>query len=161
IGRPDPLQGARFFGWETTVVRLLLPHVRALPVCGAGPVWLFSVQPAPIDRAMFHGPCFTHLFSRFLGPSMSEIRELSDTQATWKRLAGRMDRQRRPASSLDAGATPIGNLGDLSLRGWRALARCDVIAAEDTRASRTLLDAWGVATPLMDAHRHTEASAAQ
>ena len=58
-------------------------------------------------------------------------------------------------------ATPIGNLGDLGLRAWHALQRADVIAAEDTRASRKLLDAWGVGTPLMAAHRHNEASAAQ
>jgi 16S rRNA (cytidine1402-2'-O)-methyltransferase len=58
-------------------------------------------------------------------------------------------------------ATPIGNLGDLGLRAWHALQRADVIAAEDTRASRTLLDAWGVSTPLMAAHRHNEAAAAQ
>jgi len=41
------------------------------------------------------------------------------------------------------------------------LQRADVIAAEDTRASRALLDAWGVGTPLMAAHRHNEAAAAQ
>lgn len=58
-------------------------------------------------------------------------------------------------------ATPIGNLGDLSLRAWHALARCDVIAAEDTRSSRALLDAWSIVTPLLAAHRHNEAEAAQ
>jgi 16S rRNA (cytidine1402-2'-O)-methyltransferase len=58
-------------------------------------------------------------------------------------------------------ATPIGNLGDLGLRAWETLVRADVIAAEDTRESRTLLDAWGIATPLMAAHRHNEAAAAQ
>jgi 16S rRNA (cytidine1402-2'-O)-methyltransferase len=57
-------------------------------------------------------------------------------------------------------ATPIGNLGDLSLRAWQTLARCDVIAAEDTRASRQLMEAWGVSTPLIAAHRHNEAAAA-
>lgn len=92
---------------------------------------------------------------------MSEIREFSDSQATWKRLTERVDGQSWPAASLYVVATPIGNLGDLSLRAWQALARCDVIAAEDTRASRALMDAWGVSTPLMAAHRHNEAAAAQ
>lgn len=58
-------------------------------------------------------------------------------------------------------ATPIGNLVDLGLRAWQALLRCDVIAAEDTRVSRTLLDAWGIGTPLMAAHKHNEAQAGQ
>lgn len=92
---------------------------------------------------------------------MSEMRDFSDSLATWKRLTERVDGQNWPAASLYVIATPIGNLGDLSLRAWQALGRCDVIAAEDTRASRALLDAWGVSTPLMAAHRHNEATAAQ
>src|SRR5690606_12687027 len=91
---------------------------------------------------------------------MSEMHEFSDSQATWKRLTQRVQEQNWPAASLYVVATPIGNLGDLSLRAWQALERCDVIAAEDTRASRALLDAWGVSTPLMAAHRHNEAAAA-
>lgn len=66
-----------------------------------------------------------------------------------------------PTAALYVVATPIGNLGDLGLRAHQALARADVIAAEDTRTTRALLDAWGIATPLMAAHRHNEASAAQ
>lgn len=79
----------------------------------------------------------------------------------WTRLAARVAAQDWPGATLYVVATPIGNLGDLSLRAWQALSRCDVIAAEDTRASRTLLDAWGIGTPLMAAHRHNEAQAAQ
>ncbi|ARP89058.1 16S rRNA (cytidine(1402)-2'-O)-methyltransferase [Bordetella genomosp. 9] len=79
----------------------------------------------------------------------------------WRRVAERVAAQQWPAAALYVVATPIGNLGDLGLRAWQALARADVIAAEDTRESRTLLDAWGVATPLMAAHRHNEAAAAQ
>ncbi|MCC2597723.1 16S rRNA (cytidine(1402)-2'-O)-methyltransferase [Pusillimonas sp. MFBS29] len=92
---------------------------------------------------------------------MSEMRDFSDSEATWKRLTERVEGQHWPEASLYVIATPIGNLGDLSLRAWQALGRCDVIAAEDTRASRALLDAWGVSTPLMAAHRHNEAAAAQ
>src|SRR5699024_6197556 len=39
--------------------------------------------------------------------------------------------------------------------------QADVIAAEDTRSSRHLLAAWDIATPLLSAHRHNEAQAAQ
>jgi len=79
----------------------------------------------------------------------------------WRRVAERVAGQHWPEATLYVVATPIGNLGDLGLRAWHALQRADVIAAEDTRASRTLLDAWGVTTPLMAAHRHNEAAAAQ
>ncbi|NYT65468.1 16S rRNA (cytidine(1402)-2'-O)-methyltransferase [Alcaligenaceae bacterium] len=92
---------------------------------------------------------------------MNEPSPISDSSQTWKRLTQRMDSQHWPAATLYVVATPIGNLGDLSVRAWQALLRCDVIAAEDTRASRTLMDAWGIATPLIAAHRHNEAGAAQ
>ena len=78
----------------------------------------------------------------------------------WQRVAERVDAQSWPSHALYVVATPIGNLGDLTLRAWQALDRADVIAAEDTRASRTLMDAWGISTPLIAVHRHNEASAA-
>ncbi|MFA5487899.1 MAG: 16S rRNA (cytidine(1402)-2'-O)-methyltransferase [Candidimonas sp.] len=92
---------------------------------------------------------------------MSETGDFSDFQASWKRLAERVAGQHWPQSALYVVATPIGNLGDMGLRAWQALARCDVVAAEDTRATRPLLEAWGISTPLMAAHRHNEAQAAQ
>ena len=78
----------------------------------------------------------------------------------WQRVAERVDAQSWPSHALYVVATPIGNLGDLTLRAWQALDRADVIAAEDTRASRTLMDAWGISTPLIAVHRHNEVSAA-
>lgn len=54
-------------------------------------------------------------------------------------------------------ATPIGNLADLSPRAREALSEAAVIAAEDTRHTRTLLQATGVATPLVSLHSHNEA----
>lgn len=84
-----------------------------------------------------------------------------DVPEAWARVGSRVDAQSWPSHALYVVATPIGNLGDLTLRAWQALSRADIIAAEDTRATRTLLDAWGIATPLMSAHRHNEASAAQ
>jgi len=54
-------------------------------------------------------------------------------------------------------ATPIGNLDDLSPRAARALAEADVIAAEDTRRTRVLLDRVGASTPMVAYHDHNEA----
>ncbi|TAM86770.1 MAG: 16S rRNA (cytidine(1402)-2'-O)-methyltransferase [Candidimonas sp.] len=92
---------------------------------------------------------------------MDETAGFVDPGVSWNRLAERMGAQRWPTGMLYVVATPIGNLGDLSLRAWQTLSRCDAIAAEDTRTSRALLDAWGIHTPLIAAHRHNEAAAAQ
>ena len=53
-------------------------------------------------------------------------------------------------------ATPIGNLADLSPRALEALGSAALIAAEDTRHTRLLLQAAGVATPLVSLHAHNE-----
>ena len=57
---------------------------------------------------------------------------------------------------LEVVATPIGNLDDLSPRGRAALADADVIAAEDTRRTLQLLNALGIAKPLVSLHEHNE-----
>jgi len=56
-------------------------------------------------------------------------------------------------------ATPIGNLGDVTLRALQVLASADVIACEDTRVTRKLLDHFGIATPLIPYHDHNAAAA--
>lgn len=61
------------------------------------------------------------------------------------------------AGRLYVVATPIGNLGDLSARAREVLAGADLIAAEDTRHTRTLLQAAGVSRPLVSLHEHNEA----
>jgi 16S rRNA (cytidine1402-2'-O)-methyltransferase len=91
---------------------------------------------------------------------MTEIVPLDAVPDAWARVAERVDAQLWPTHALYVVATPIGNLGDLTLRAWQALSRADMIAAEDTRATRILLQAWGISTPLMAAHRHNESSAA-
>ncbi len=53
-------------------------------------------------------------------------------------------------------ATPIGNLGDLSDRARQVLAGVDLIAAEDTRHSRPLLEQFGISTPLTALHEFNE-----
>ena len=54
-------------------------------------------------------------------------------------------------------ATPIGNLEDITIRAAQTLAQASVIAAEDTRHTRILLDHLGIARPrLMALHEHNE-----
>lgn len=57
-------------------------------------------------------------------------------------------------------ATPLGNLADISRRAAGVLAAVDLIAAEDTRHTRRLLDALGVRTRTMAVHEHNEQGAA-
>lgn len=60
------------------------------------------------------------------------------------------------SASLYVVATPIGNLGDITLRALEVLKQVDVIAAEDTRVTRVLLRHYGVTTPLIALHEHNE-----
>jgi 16S rRNA (cytidine1402-2'-O)-methyltransferase len=52
-------------------------------------------------------------------------------------------------------ATPIGNLGDVTHRALETLRGVELIAAEDTRVTRKLLSAYGIATPLTSYHAHS------
>ena len=52
-------------------------------------------------------------------------------------------------------ATPIGNLGDVSLRALGVLAAADAVLAEDTRVTKTLLAHYGITTPLVSYHEHS------
>ena len=56
-------------------------------------------------------------------------------------------------------ATPIGNLGDVTLRALELLAGADVIACEDTRVTRKLTERYGITTPLTPYHEHNAAEA--
>src|SRR5579871_1021857 len=66
--------------------------------------------------------------------------------------------QEVPARELSAGlylvATPIGNLGDVTLRALETLAGVETVACEDSRVTRRLLDRYGITTPLLPYHDH-------
>jgi 16S rRNA (cytidine1402-2'-O)-methyltransferase len=53
-------------------------------------------------------------------------------------------------------ATPIGNLGDITLRALNVLRRVDRIACEDTRQTQKLLNHFQIATPTVSCHMHNE-----
>jgi 16S rRNA (cytidine1402-2'-O)-methyltransferase len=61
------------------------------------------------------------------------------------------------APGLHVVATPIGNLGDITLRALATLAAADAVIAEDTRVTRLLLAHYGIATPLVAYHDHNAA----
>lgn len=55
-------------------------------------------------------------------------------------------------------ATPIGNLGDITLRVIETLKSCDLIAAEDTRNTLKLLNHFDISTPMTSYHEHNKYS---
>ena len=74
-------------------------------------------------------------------------------------LGGQAVEVARLAPGLHIVATPIGNLGDITLRALETLAGADVIACEDTRVTHKLLDRYGIARPLTPYHEHNAAKA--
>ena len=65
----------------------------------------------------------------------------------------------RAAAGLHVVATPIGNLGDITLRALETLAGVDLIACEDTRVTRKLIDRFGISARLTPYHEHNAAEA--
>jgi 16S rRNA (cytidine1402-2'-O)-methyltransferase len=59
------------------------------------------------------------------------------------------------APGLHVVATPIGNLRDVTIRALATLAAADAVLAEDTRVTRTLLAHYGITTPLVAYHEHS------
>ncbi|CAD7051740.1 16S rRNA (cytidine(1402)-2'-O)-methyltransferase [Pseudorhizobium endolithicum] len=82
---------------------------------------------------------------------------MNDEQKTIQR-SYRIGNAAVPARPLDPAlylvATPIGNLGDITLRALETLAGADVLACEDTRVTRVLLDRYGIVNRPFAYHEH-------
>lgn len=66
-----------------------------------------------------------------------------------------------PSATLYVLATPIGNAGDITLRGLNVLSLVDAVACEDTRNTSHLLARYGLSKELIAAHEHNEREAAE
>lgn len=71
------------------------------------------------------------------------------------------NRENDRRAALYVVATPIGNLGDVTLRALDVLKSVDLIAAEDTRVAQRLLAHYGIESKLVSLHEHNERTAAQ
>ena len=58
-------------------------------------------------------------------------------------------------------ATPIGNLEDVTRRALRVLGEADVVACEDTRRTRSLLEHFGIRARTLSYHEHNERERAE
>ena len=65
------------------------------------------------------------------------------------------------AAGLYVVATPIGNLRDVTIRALEVMAAADILAAEDTRHTRRLLDRYGIRRRAVAHHEHNEAAGAE
>jgi 16S rRNA (cytidine1402-2'-O)-methyltransferase len=74
-------------------------------------------------------------------------------------VAGHLLTAPKAAPGLHLVATPIGNLGDITLRALETLAGVDIIACEDTRITRRLTERFGISGLLKPYHEHNAALA--
>jgi 16S rRNA (cytidine1402-2'-O)-methyltransferase len=72
-----------------------------------------------------------------------------------------MPRMTTRAGTLYLVSTPIGNLEDITRRALRVLAEADLVACEDTRHTRKLLDHYGIKTRTVSYHEHNERERAE
>ncbi|HEU4622215.1 MAG TPA: SAM-dependent methyltransferase, partial [Burkholderiaceae bacterium] len=91
---------------------------------------------------------------------MIEESRMASISAACAAVQDAMKPQRFEASALYVVATPLGNTADLTFRAIAVLHLADLIAAEDTRHAKPLLERLGVKASLIACHEHNEREAA-
>src|SRR5207244_1898147 len=74
-------------------------------------------------------------------------------------IGGHIMNAPKPVPGLYLVATPIGNIGDITLRALETLAGVDIIACEDTRITRRLTERYAISAELKPYHEHNAALA--
>src|SRR6202161_4732349 len=91
--------------------------------------------------------------------SLNRTDDLPGTPARTFSLGQQVLTAPKPVPGLYLVATPIGNLGDITLRALETLAGVDVIACEDTRITRRLTERYAISALLKPYHEHNAALA--
>jgi 16S rRNA (cytidine1402-2'-O)-methyltransferase len=84
---------------------------------------------------------------------------VEDQKSRYFRVFGQDIAAREVPPGLYLVATPIGNLGDVTLRALATLAGVEVVACEDTRVTRRLFERYAITTPLITYHDHNAETA--
>src|SRR6202043_58035 len=96
---------------------------------------------------------------RAKAPSINRTESEGEPAARTFSVGGTILTAPKAVPGLHLVATPIGNLGDITLRALQTLAGVDVIACEDTRITRRLTERYGVTAELTPYHEHNAATA--
>src|ERR1700716_1112430 len=91
--------------------------------------------------------------------SINRTEGVSGTSERTFSVGGHVMSATRAVPGLHLVATPIGNLGDITLRALQTLAGVDVIACEDTRITRRLTERYAISAQLKQYHEHNAEAA--